>query len=535
MNIRQKMIGCGAISMLAAALLGNLGYWGQMQLAEALAENQLNISALRNHMEADMMHDALRADVLAAFVVSAGDKTTASQVHTDFKEHSEHFRKMLQDNAALPLTEEIRKAIEQARPALESYISQASQLIERALVDSNAARSLMPAFSASFLELEDKNEALSSLIEAQVSKAQSMGDARVSQGGWWLIAGIIAVCALMALITTELLKSVLGPLDKAVQIARSIAQGSLCNHIRVERNDEAGQLQQALSDMQRNLRQMIDNIRTESERLGLAANTLNHASAAIVHSAVEESDSATSMAAAMEQMIQNISQVAEHANSAKDLSSQSEQLAYSGGQVIMGVVDSMERIAETVNESSSIITTLGQSSEEIHSIIQVIKSIAEQTNLLALNAAIEAARAGEQGRGFAVVADEVRNLAARTAQSTQEITGMIERIRSGTAQAVNSMQTGVERVSDGVSLARQAGDSINEIRGGAHRAAGMVGEISHTIGEQSKASSEVAVRVERIAGMSQENRQTVQELSEAIQLLKSVVSSLQGSVQKFQL
>ncbi|WP_411183932.1 methyl-accepting chemotaxis protein [Pseudomonas sp.] len=286
--------------------------------------------------------------------------------------------------------------------------------------------------------------------------------------------------------------------------------------------------------MQGNLRKMIDGIRKEGEELQQTAHTLNGASQSIVHSTSEESQSAASMACAMEQMIQNIGQIAGHARNAQEISSHSEELASSGGQVIMGVVDGMSRIAEAVNESSATITALGESSEEIHSIIQVIKSIAEQTNLLALNAAIEAARAGEAGRGFAVVADEVRNLAARTAQSTQEITGMIERIRSSTVQAVSSMQTGVTRVNDGVSLARQAGESINEIRGGAHRAAEVVEEISQTIGEQSRASTEVAERVEHIAQMSQQNSRTVHELADAAKSLDRVARSMQNAVLQFQ-
>ncbi|MQK16662.1 methyl-accepting chemotaxis protein, partial [Escherichia coli] len=137
----------------------------------------------------------------------------------------------------------------------------------------------------------------------------------------------------------------------------------------------AGQLQRSLAEMQNNLRQMIETIRRDSEQLQSTAQHLSGASQSIVHSAREESDNATSMAAAMEQMIRNIAQIADHARNAQAISSQSEQLAGSGGQVILGVVDGMSRIAEAVNESSSTITALGQSSEEIHSIIQVINSI----------------------------------------------------------------------------------------------------------------------------------------------------------------
>ncbi|MBD9481774.1 methyl-accepting chemotaxis protein [Pseudomonas sp. PDM14] len=534
MNIRQKMIASGAISVLAATLLGGIGFWGQTRLASALAENELSVSALRNHLEGDMMHDALRADVLAAFVVEPGDSTAASQVRSDLKEHSEWFQRTLGDNAKLPLSAGIRKAIADSQPALTAYIGQAERLVDLALADPQAARSEIPAFDQSFGELEERNEALSELIEAHAASTRSAGETAVRQAAWLLIGGIVFVCILLCLLTTQLMHAVLRPLEKTVAAARAIAQGNLRNSISVDSNDEAGQLQKALADMQGNLRQMIDGIRSESEQLQRTAQHLNSASQTIVQGSSDQSDSATSMAAAMEQMIQNIAQIADHASNAKDISAQSEQLAGSGGQVILGVVEGMSRIADAVNQSSATITALGQSSEEIHSIIQVIKSIAEQTNLLALNAAIEAARAGEAGRGFAVVADEVRNLALRTAQSTQEITGMIERIRSSTEQAVQSMQTGVTRVNDGVGLARQAGESINEIRGGAHRAAEVVEEISHTIGEQSKASNEVAQRVEQIAQMAQQNTRTVNELADAARHLDRVARSMQSSVLQFQ-
>ncbi|MDC7824575.1 methyl-accepting chemotaxis protein [Pseudomonas sp. BLCC-B13] len=534
MNIRQKMIACGAISVLAATLLGGLGFWGQMRLAAALAENELSVSALRNHLEGDMMHDALRADVLAAFYIEPGDSNAVSQVRADLDDHSQWFQRTLQDNAALPLSADIKQAIAQSQPALTDYIAQAKRIVELALADPASARAQMPAFDQAFEELEEKNEALSGLIEQHAAKTRRDSEAAVEQAAWLLVGGMILVCLLLCLLTTHLMKAVLRPLSKTIAVARAIAQGNLRSAIDVESDDEAGQLQRALADMQSYLRQMIETIRRESEQLQNTAQHLNGASQHIVHSSREESDNAASMASAMEQMIHNIAQIADHARNAQAISSHSEQLASDGGQVILGVVDGMSRIAEAVNESSETITALGQSSEEIYSIIQVINSIAEQTNLLALNAAIEAARAGEAGRGFAVVADEVRNLASRTAQSTQEIGAMIERIRNSTTQAVSSMQAGVTRVSDGVNLARQAGESIGEIRGGAQRAAEVVEEISHTIGEQSRASGEVAERVEQIARMSQQNSQTVNELAAAAQRLDSVARSMQAQVLQFQ-
>lgn len=533
MSFRQKMVGFAVVSVLAAASLGAIGYLGQVRLGTALAETELNASALRNHLEGDMMHDALRADVLAAFLAGNTDTAGAAQVRSDLREHAERFQRVLNANSSLPLDADIKRELGALQPTLNAYIGQTEQIVEAALRDPLAARADLSAFERAFSELEEKNEALSARIEQQVASTRSASEAAQAQSLWWLLGGIVVVCGLLGVLSRQLLVAVLRPLEQSIKVARSIAQGNLGNVIAIDSNDEAGQLQQALSDMQNYLRQMIETIRAESEQLRQTARGLNDTSQGMVQGTGEQSDSATSMAAAMEQMITNIDQIAEHARSAQTISAQSEQLAGSGGQVILGVVEGMSRISDAVNESSSTITALGQSSEEIYSIIQVIKSIAEQTNLLALNAAIEAARAGEAGRGFAVVADEVRSLAARTAQSTQEITGMIQRIRNSTEQAVNSMQTGVSRVNDGVDLARQAGDSISEIRGGAQRAAAVVGEISQTIGEQSKASFEVAQRVEQIAQMSQHNNRAARDLADAAQRLDSVAATMQASVALF--
>ncbi|SUD37989.1 chemotaxis transducer [Ectopseudomonas mendocina] len=534
MNIRQTMIASGVLSVTAAAALGAVGFWGQTQLSDALAQNELSVEALRNHLEGDMMHDALRADVLAAFSVEPGDQAAAEQVRTDLREHAEWFKRTLAANAQLPLPADIQQAIAQSQPALNAYISEAEQITAAALRDAQAAKAGMPAFSQRFSELEARNEALSSLIEGQVSAARQSGQTAVHQASIFLVTGIVLVSLLLGLITWSLMRRVLGPLQQSIDTARAIANGNLRGRIDVSRQDEAGQLLQALAEMQANLGRMISTITQHSDQLQHTARTVNGTAQGILQDSTQQAESATSMAAVMEQMIRNIAQVSSHAHDAKGISAHSGQLADSGGQVILGVVEGMNRIAEAVSSSSETITELGRSSEEIHSIIQVIKSIAEQTNLLALNAAIEAARAGEAGRGFAVVADEVRNLAARTAQSTQEITDMIGRIRSNTNLAVDSMQAGVTRVNDGVSLAHQAGDSINEIRDGAQRAAQVVGEISHTIGEQSEASNEVAQRVEQIAQMAQQNAQAVNELARSAEELERVAQGMRNAVMQFQ-
>lgn len=241
------------------------------------------------------------------------------------------------------------------------------------------------------------------------------------------------------------------------------------------------------------------------------------------------------MAATVEELTVSINHVSDNADEAHAISTDSGRQSLDGSNVIQSTLASMQLIAETVQASATQIGELGEHSEQISSIVNVIKDIAEQTNLLALNAAIEAARAGEQGRGFAVVADEVRLLAQRTANSTQEITGMIKKIQTGTRNAVTNMDAGVEQVKQGVDLANQAGEAIVNIRDASSNVVSVVNMISLALREQTAASQDVARNVERIAQMSQQNSQAVEETSETAQALQVLAKSLEAQVGQFRL
>jgi len=184
---------------------------------------------------------------------------------------------------------------------------------------------------------------------------------------------------------------------------------------------------------------------------------------------------------------------------------------------------------------SNIIQSLEQQSNEISAIVNVIKEIADQTNLLALNAAIEAARAGEQGRGFAVVADEVRKLAERTSKSTQEIGTMIDKIQNGTREAVTNIESGVTTGISGVALANKAGESITQIKAEAANLAQVVSDISDALKEQSIASNDVAKNVEKIAQMTEENNTAALQSANSANYLEKLASSLHVSISHFKI
>ncbi|MBK8113995.1 MAG: methyl-accepting chemotaxis protein [Candidatus Accumulibacter sp.] len=232
-------------------------------------------------------------------------------------------------------------------------------------------------------------------------------------------------------------------------------------------------------------------------------------------------------------MTHSIERVASNAQAANQLAHNAGAQSHASSGVVESAADEMRRIAGAVGSSVNQIETLGRQSQEISTVVSAIREIADQTNLLALNAAIEAARAGEQGRGFAVVADEVRKLAERTAHSTQDIGGMILQIQKGTNAAVASMANGKQQVEQGVTLVGNAREAMLRIRGDADLVVASVAAISDTLQEQGSSSTQIAGDVERIAAMIDRNRDEVGDIVRAAKELGNTADELQDAVGQF--
>lgn len=324
-------------------------------------------------------------------------------------------------------------------------------------------------------------------------------------------------------------------LSDSSKAAEAIAAGDLTRPLPAPTKDELGDVNAAISVMRNNLHELIATLQEGIENLGKSSDVVS--SSALQSAQVNETQSELSsgMAAAMEQLSVSIDQVTEHAKEAHQVSQESNVQAVEGGRVIHAAATEMENIATTVNHVAEKINSLERYSSEISGIASTIREIADQTNLLALNAAIEAARAGEQGRGFAVVADEVRKLAERTAMSTNEINGMIGKIQEGTREAVDEMAGGVEKVSNGVSLAREAGDSISNISNAANHAARAVDDITQAIEEQSMAARDVAMRLEKIAQGTEQNNIAAAETANEARKMAMLSHELEELARKFRI
>lgn len=356
----------------------------------------------------------------------------------------------------------------------------------------------------------------------------------------WIINTMVVVTLIMIAVVTLLLfwvsRKMLGqPLEDAVSHLESIAAGDYSRKIETDRVDEIGKLVSALAQMQQGVKSMVGEISHTSSELASAATQLSIASKQVAQSSSVQSQASTNMASTIEELTVSIDRLSENAQEAQSLSATANDNSVKGASVIKQASHEMQNISSTVTQAAKDISVLGELSGQISSIIQTIQDIADQTNLLALNAAIEAARAGEQGRGFAVVADEVRSLAARTSTSAQEITSTIDKIQHGTRQSVDTMQAGVKHVQFGATLSEQAGQSISEIQQSSNRVVEVFSEISSMLKEQSQASLDVARNVEDIAQMTENNSAAVQQVAQSAVELQEMATTLSGMVRKFKL
>ena len=327
----------------------------------------------------------------------------------------------------------------------------------------------------------------------------------------------------------------LAELPKVVAMLRQVADGDLSSSIDVSRKDEIGELLQSVQHMQQQLLEMISSIRSASSQLSASATQMTATAAKSSNSVKNQKSETEHVATAINEMAVSVQNIAHNISSAAEAAAGANNQTMGGRKIVDQSVHAIDELAHQIENAAATINQLEHDSETITSVLDVIKGIAEQTNLLALNAAIEAARAGEQGRGFAVVADEVRTLASRTQQSTEEIHQMIEKLRSGSRQAVSVMTASREQVKSVVEQASEAGTSLASIAGSVERINEMSSQIANAAEEQNSVTEEINQNVVRIsnnvAGLSDDIEQTLS----ASQNLSSVAEDMQMIVARFKL
>ncbi len=365
----------------------------------------------------------------------------------------------------------------------------------------------------------------------------SANNAALRRMVWVSIVVIAAVQLILSLFINFILRKFVSTpanlmRNEIMEISNS---GDFTRRIAVRSSDEIGQTVRSFNDLMENLQTAFRQMHINIKKVAESSHSLSTASHHVATGSASQSDATSTMAATVEQVTVSITHVSEGAREALRLSKDSSDLSDQGVEIIHRAADEMMKIANSVRQTSGSIENLGEQSNRISAIVNVIKEIADQTNLLALNAAIEAARAGEQGRGFAVVADEVRKLAERTAKSTQEVTEMIVSIQNSSQTAVAGMAAMVNQVDGGVALAQQAGDAISKIKVESEQVTRTVGDISIALAEQSKASNDIAVHIEKVSQMTEINSAAAEQTAVAADDLEKLAEEMRTTVNRFKI
>ncbi len=314
-----------------------------------------------------------------------------------------------------------------------------------------------------------------------------------------------------------------------------VADGDLSTKINIFAKDEIGDLGRAINRMLESMHNMVTSIKSTAEQVASASTQLYSTSEQIATGAEEVASQAGTVATASEEMSCTSSEIASNCLMAVESSQRASDSASSGFSVVQETVDEMGRIAERVKESAQTVESLGARSDQIGEIVGTIEDIADQTNLLALNAAIEAARAGEQGRGFAVVADEVRALAERTTKATKEIGAMIKAIQMETKGAVSSMEEGVKAVEKGTADASRSGHALQDILEQANAVTMQINQIATAAEEQTATTNEITHNIQQITEVVHETAKGSQESASAASQLSRLAEELQQLVGSFKL
>lgn len=430
--------------------------------------------------------------------------------------------------------EAIRDELKSILGQWDRYNKDSQSLIQLGQTDiKTATEKLVPLYNGEFKPFQSALEKFIGVRQSEAAQAREQATEVSGRIFWQLIALIGLIAAVNVFVVLNLARSLQSGLRGIQQKIVLLKQGDLTQRLPSDMDDELGEIAAGVNSFVDELQHIVKNTRDSADMVASSARQLAAAAAQVLDNANHQGETTSSVAASVEEFSVSIDQVADSAAQAEKKAAMSGESSRHAGDEVTSAVAEIRNIEKVVNDASGQIESLGMKAEEISSIINAIREVADQTNLLALNAAIEAARAGEQGRGFAVVADEVRKLAERTTQSAQEITSMIGSIQVQAKNSTSVMRRGNEMVTHGVMLAENAGGSMSQINEGASDVVKAIGDISDVLREQKNASAEIARNIEQIAQMSEESVGAVSEVSSAAGRLEKLAAGLQQEVARF--
>ncbi len=508
MQVKTKISILAAAGLASLLTVGGVGFYAKHQLTGALDANSTLALALRNQMEADMMHDSLRSDVLDA--VLAGSSNNAERVKEAEKEMAEHianFRASLEANRKLQLDAETGTRLRDINAPLDQYIRTAQEIMATA-TDSSKATARLPEFHQSFLVLEKSMRDVNNHIEASVKERREESERLSTYTNSIIAAAILLGAALMVLLGIAIYRSVsrsMRSLQKAVDDLRA-GTGDLTYQL-PPMSGEFKALGDSLNGFINGLHEIMMQVRDNAHGIGEASAQVAQGNQTLSSRTESQAASLEQTASTMEQFTATVKRNADNAIKANDQAAVAARTARAGGELIGEVIGTMSCISD--------------SSGKIADIISVIDSIAFQTNILALNAAVEAARAGEQGRGFAVVAGEVRHLAQRSADAAREIKGLIK--------------DSVTRVDQGNAVVERAAETMAEIVTTSGRVSEIISAIALASREQQDGIDQVNHAVIQMDNSTQQSAALVEQSAAAAEEMAAQAEALTALVARFRL
>lgn len=381
--------------------------------------------------------------------------------------------------------------------------------------------------------LQKVTESIKGLVDETVTlskaavegKLSTRGNASKFSGGYkQIVAGV-----------NETLDAVVAPMKESGEVLNRLSEGDLTVRMVGSYNGDFQSMKDNINQLAESFNNALNDVSEAVQATASASGQISSSAEEMAAGAQEQSAQTAEVASAVDEMTKTIMDTTQNASSASETAKNAGNIAKEGGRVVGQTIEGMNRIAVVVKQSAETVQQLGQSSDQIGEIVQVIDDIADQTNLLALNAAIEAARAGEQGRGFAVVADEVRKLAERTTKATKEIATMIKQIQKDTSEAVISMTSGTVEVEKGKELADEAGKSLTQIISGAEHVVDIVTQVAAASEEQSSAAEQISKNLESINHVTNESATGIQQIARASEDLNRLTLNLQELIARFKI